>query len=73
MYSQTGQHTIVLKHTMFNLTVGQEYYFTFRIKSNTNSAYIHPENTADLHTWIVEHESGSANSGYGASLDSGDT
>jgi hypothetical protein len=73
MYSQTGQHEVKLKHTMFNLTVNQEYYFTFRIKSNSNYGYIHPMNTGPIHFWIVEHESGSANSGYGASLDSGDT
>ena len=73
MYSQKGQNTVKLKHTMFNLNVDQEYYFAFRIKANANSGYIHLSNLGDLSTWIVEHESGSSNSGFGAVKDSGDT
>ena len=73
MYSQKGQNTAFIKHTMFNLNVGQEYYFSFRIKASGNSGYIHLSNLGYLHTWIVEHESGDTNSGYGANLDGGDS
>ena len=73
MYSQRGQNTALIKHTMFNLNVGQEYYFSFRIKASGNSGYIHLSNLGYLHTWIVEHESGDTNSGYGANLDGGDS
>tara|TARA_Y100001958_G_C21202491_1_gene528973 strand:- start:876 stop:1706 length:831 start_codon:yes stop_codon:yes gene_type:complete len=63
-----------ITHTLHNLTVGNTYYFTVRLKATSYAAYAYPSHTyGHTNIYTTEHITGGSNSGSGAGINVGDT